>query len=121
MTIHGKLRPLGNKILVCDMNFGEEITKGGIFLLSDDGKSSGIHPRWARVFAIGPDQKDVQVGEWVLIEHGRWSRAHKYQTETGETLDLHLADNNAILASCDEKPNDAMRSVMGTFNLNIPT
>lgn len=102
------------------MNFGTETTKGGIFLLSDDAKSSGIHPRWAKVFAIGPTQQDVEVGQWILIEHGRWSRGHDYETDSGEKLELRLADNNAILAVSDEPPNDAMRVVPGAFNLNLP-
>lgn len=121
MTISGKIKPLGDKIIVSDMNFGTETSKGGIFLLSDDAKSSGIHPRWAKVFAIGPNQRDVKVGEWILLEHGRWSRGHKYKSENGQELELRLADNNAILAVSDEKPADAMRVVIGTINLNIPS
>jgi co-chaperonin GroES (HSP10) len=117
--IRGKVTPLGKKVLVCDMNFDEELSKGGIVLLSDNGKSSGIHPRWARVFAVGPEQTDVKVGEWILLEHGRWSRAHRYESDTGEQLDLHLADNNAILAVSDHKPEDAMRVAMGTFDLKV--
>jgi co-chaperonin GroES (HSP10) len=120
MTVKGKLHPLGDKILISHMNFGMEKTKAGILLVSDDGKSSGIHPRWAKVFAVGPDQKEVAVGQWVLLEHGRWSRGHKYQAENGETFDIRLADNNAILLVSDEEPNDAMRVVPGTFNLNVP-
>lgn len=121
MKITGKIHPLGDKILVTDMNFGNETTKGGIFLLSDDAKSSGIHPRWAKVFAIGPSQRDVEVGQWILLEHGRWSRGHDYQNENGEKLELRLADNNAILAVSDEKPSDTMRVVIGALNLNVPT
>jgi co-chaperonin GroES (HSP10) len=121
MTVRGKLTPLKDKVLVSHMNFGIEKTASGIFLPSDDGKSSGIHPRWAKVFAIGPEQQDVQPGQWVLLEHGRWSRGHKYETEFGETFDIRLADNNAILLVSDDEPNDAMRVVPGTFNLNIPT
>jgi co-chaperonin GroES (HSP10) len=121
MTITGKLRPLSDKIIVSDMDFGIEVTKNGIVLLSDDAKSSGIHPRWAKVFAIGKDQLDVKVGEWILLEHGRWSRGHKYETDTGETIDIRLADNNAILAASDDPPSDVMRVVLGHLNLNVPT
>ncbi len=121
MTVRGKLIPLRDKVLVSHMNFGMDTTKAGIILMSDDGKGSGIHPRWARVFAIGPEQKDVNVGQWVLLEHGRWSRGHKYETESGETIDIRLADNNAILLVSDDEPNDVMRVVPGTFNLNVPT
>lgn len=120
MTIRGKLKPLHDKVIISDMNFGMETTKSGILLHSDDGKSSGIHPRWGKVFAVGPAQKDVQVGQWILLEHGRWSRGHKYETENGEILDIRLADNNAILCVSDQPPDDALRVTLGALNLNVP-
>ena len=120
MTVKGKLTPLGSKVLISNMNFGMETTRSGIVLHSDDGKSSGIHPRWGKVFAVGPEQKEVNVGQWILLEHGRWSRGHKYETESGETLDIRLADLDAILVVSDEEPNDAMRVTPGAFNLNVP-
>jgi co-chaperonin GroES (HSP10) len=119
MTVKGTIRPLGNKVLISDMNFGMDKTKSGILLQSDDGKSSGIHPRWGKVFAIGPDQTDVEVGQWILMEHGRWSRGHKYEAENGEIIDIRLADNNAILCVSDEAPDDAMRVKIGALNLNV--
>jgi co-chaperonin GroES (HSP10) len=121
MNIKGTIKPLGDKVLISNMNFSAETTRGGIYLLSDDAKSSGIHPRWAQVFAIGPDQKDVQVGQWILLEHGRWSRGHRYEYENGNIEELRLADKNAILAVSDEAPNDTMRVVPIPFNINLPT
>ena len=73
-AVASKLRPIHKHILVRDMNFGEQYTAGGIFIPSDDGKSEGVKPRWARVFAVGPEQTEVKVGEWILVEHGRWTR-----------------------------------------------
>jgi len=122
--VKGKIVPLDNKVIVCDMEFGMEKTTGGILLHSDNGKRSGIHPRWARVFAVGPNQHDVKVGDWILLEHGRWSRSHLYETDTGEELELRLADINAMLMSSDEKPDDTMRvqtaEAGSNFNFNIP-
>ena len=122
--VEGKLLPLDSKVLVYEMEFGMEKTIGGIFLPSDDGKSTGIHPRWAKVYAVGPNQKDVKVGEWVLLEHGRWSRGINYRTPEGEDIVIRLADNNAILMSADEKPRGAQRNEAigagSNFNFNIP-
>ena len=120
MTVRGKLKPLGSKVIIHNMNFGMEKTKSGILLHSDDGKSSGIHPRWGQVFAVGPEQTEVNEGQWVLLEHGRWSRGHEYETENGEKIDIRLADNNAILCVSDEPPDDAMRVIVGALNLNVP-
>ena len=118
MKIKGTIKPLRDKVLIRDMQFGIEKTAGGIYLPSDDGKSSGIHPRWGRVFAIGPEQTEVKVDQWILVEHGRWSRGTVYQTPQGEDIEIRLVDNNAILSYSDEAPNDTQRIKMGTFNLN---
>jgi len=48
-VIKGKLRPLRNTVLVSDMGFEEQTTASGIVIQSDDGKSHGVKPRWARV------------------------------------------------------------------------
>jgi co-chaperonin GroES (HSP10) len=120
MTIKGKLRPLHDKVIISNMNFGMEKTQSGILLHSDNGKSSGIHPRWGKVFAVGPDQQDVSVGQWILLEHGRWSRGHEYEAENGEIIDIRLADNNAILCVSDDEPDDALRVNIGALNLNVP-
>jgi co-chaperonin GroES (HSP10) len=122
--VEGKLQPLGDKVLVTEMEFGMEKTVGGIVLPSDDGKSAGIHPRWAKVYAVGPTQKDVKANEWILLEHGRWSRGINYRTPEGEDIVIRLADNNAILMSADEKPKGAQRNQAvgagSNFNFNIP-
>jgi co-chaperonin GroES (HSP10) len=71
--VQGKIIPLKKRVLVSNMHFGDVKTKGGVILLDDDGKADGTHPRWAKVYAVGRDQKDVHVGEWVLVAHGRWT------------------------------------------------
>ena len=122
--IKGKLVPLKDRVFFSDMNFEEEVTVGGIVLHSDNGKGAGVKPRWGRVWAIGPDQKDVKVGEWILIEHGRWTRTFEYENEDGSITNLQVADNKAIMISADEKPAGAFNSVAaaagGNFNFNIP-
>lgn len=97
--------PLGDSVIVTDMSFGERFTTGGIVLPGDDGKSSGIRPRWGKVYAIGPEQKDVSVGEWVFIAHGRWSRGLEVETEEGKYT-LRRVDPKDIMLKADQKPND---------------
>lgn len=104
MKVEGKIIPLHDKIIGSDMEFGFEKTQSGIILTSDDGKTQGIHPRWCRVFAVGPEQQDVEVGQWICVEHGRWSRTIEYQTEDGETLELRAIDPKAVMLVADEKP-----------------
>lgn len=124
MKVTGKIRPLHDNIIVTDMEFGMERTAAGILVHSDDGKGTGIHPRWGRVFAIGPDQTSVSIGEWILLEHGRWGRAFKYENKDGKEFTLHQADKNAILMVSDEKPADVIRGIAvgagSNVNFNIP-
>jgi co-chaperonin GroES (HSP10) len=105
-AVTGKLIPLRDKVFVTDMNFDVQVSKGGIVLPSDDGKDGGIKPRWGRVFAIGPEQKDVQVDQWILIEHGRWTRAINYVEADGTERKIFGVDINCMLMVSDDKPTD---------------
>ena len=64
-TVKGKLRPLHDTVLISDMSFEEQTTASGIVIRSDDGKSHGVKSRWGRVWAIGPEQTEVKIGEWI--------------------------------------------------------
>jgi co-chaperonin GroES (HSP10) len=102
-----QFKPLGKHIIVYDMNFDERITHGGIILPSDDMKSSGIRPRWARVYALGPDFTDdeIKVDKWICITHGRWTRGIDIEDETGKKT-LRRVDPDDIILISDEPVND---------------
>lgn len=100
------LRPLGETVLVTDMNFEFRTTTSGIILPGDDGRDSGIRPRWGRVYAVGPDQRDVQVGQWILIDHGRWTRGIDIIDAEGVRRTVRKVDNKDILMVTDEPVRD---------------
>jgi len=102
-TVDYDITPLKKRVLVSDMHFGETKTAGGIILTDDDGTESGIHPRWAKVYAVGKEQDDVRVGQWLLIAHGRWSRALKVKKNSVE-LEVRMIDENDILLVSDSEP-----------------
>ena len=102
-TVENDIKPLKKRVLVSDMQFGATKSKGGIILLDDDGTEAGIHPRWAKVYAVGDQQDDVKVGQWLLIAHGRWSRGFKVKKD-GEELEVRMIDENDILLVSDEEP-----------------
>jgi co-chaperonin GroES (HSP10) len=107
-AIKGTPRAVGNRVLVTDMHFGEQTTKGGIILTDDNATTRGIYPRWGRVYSKGPLNKDpYEVGDWILIEHGRWTRAMNIDTPEQEGLIVRMVESEAVLASSKEKPNDA--------------
>jgi len=102
-TVDNDITPLKKRVLVSHMHFGETKSKGGIILMDDDGSAGGIHPRWAKVYAVGNQQEDVKVGQWLMIAHGRWSRAFKVAKE-GVELEVRMIDENDILLVSDDEP-----------------
>ena len=106
-----KLRFMHDNVIVSEMKFDERITKGGIVLLDDDKKSSGIRPRWAKIYGVGPDQKDpeLQPGKCILITHGRWTRGITVETPEGKVT-LRKVDLNDILLVSDEPMEDETMS-----------
>lgn len=69
-----KIKALHADVIVSDMEFDTRITQTGLILPNDNGTTLGIRPRWGRVYAVGPKQKDVKVGQWICVAHGRWTR-----------------------------------------------
>jgi co-chaperonin GroES (HSP10) len=100
-----KLQPLNDVVVVSDMVFDERITSGGIVLLNDNGKGTGIRPRWAQVYAVGPEQRDLQVGQWICVAHGRWTRGIDIEDESGART-LRRIDPKDVLLVSDEQPQD---------------
>lgn len=100
-----QLKPLNDSVIVSDMVFDERISTGGIILVNDNGKSTGIRPRWGRVYAVGPDQHDIRVGSWICVEHGRWTRGIDIEDENGKQT-LRRVDPKDIMMESDEQPQD---------------
>lgn len=78
------LKPLQNSFLfefTNDTAGGKFIEKSkfGIILTNQDLDSQMKYARWGKVLAIGPSVTDIEVGDLVLIESGKWSTAMKYE------------------------------------------
>ena len=73
-TVKGDILPIKDHVLVSDMEFAQLVTEGGIIIPGDEGSSRGIHPRWGKVYSVGPEQTEIKKGEWILVDHGRWTR-----------------------------------------------
>ena len=97
------IKALHDDVLISDMDMGEIVTSSGIVIQSDDGKVHGVKPRWGRVYCIGPKQKDVSVGQWILIEHGRWTRKMKIDDGTS-VKEIQKVEVKSILAVSDHRP-----------------
>lgn len=106
--IEGKLNPINENVLVSDMFFGEQVTSGGLIITNDDGNVRGIYPRWGKVYAKGPKNTDpFEVGDWILIEHGRWTRGIKMKDENGE-VEVRMVETSSIIMYSEEMPSDVL-------------
>jgi len=85
------------------MMFDQRQLSSGIILPSDDGKSSGIRPRWGRVYAVGPDHRDVRPGQWICVAHGRWTRGVEIEDDQGPQT-IRKIDPSDILLVSDQQP-----------------
>ena len=100
------LRPLKDTVLVSDMVFKERKLNSGLILLNDNGTTAGIRPRWGRIYAVGPEQKDYSVGDWICVAHGRWTRGVEIEDAEGNTVTIRKVDPKDILLISDEQPSD---------------
>lgn len=90
------------KVMVSDIDYGEQVTESGIIIQSDDGKLRGIRSRWAKVYSVGEDITDIKEGEWILVAHGRWSRTIEI-----DGLKLNLVDYpKGVLCAAPKKPDN---------------
>lgn len=105
-----KIKALKSKVLVTDLERGARILNG-IIIPDDNGKSEGIRPRWGKVYSVGEDITDIQPGQWILIENGRWTRMLKVKEDNGSEIQVWGVEwpKSVILVS-DEDPETAIFS-----------
>ena len=104
-----QLRALKDNVIVSDMEFDTRITQSGLILPNDNGTTLGIRPRWGRVYAVGKDQTDVQVGQWILVAHGRWTRGldiEDGEVEHKRTIRKIDPKDILLIADGDDRPQD---------------
>lgn len=98
-------QPIRDWVIATEMNFEGRTLSSGVILLGDNGRSDGIRPRWGQVYAVGPDQTDIKVGDWICVAHGRWTRGLDIEDESGKRT-VRRIDPNDILLVADSCPND---------------
>jgi co-chaperonin GroES (HSP10) len=112
LKVIGEIHPLPDDILVINMERGEKVTRGGLIIIDDNGKNRGIRPRWAQVYKVGSNARvklkdTVEEGQWIYVEHGRWTYGVEFQTSDqadGESIYVQKIDLEAVLAVSDECP-----------------
>jgi len=112
-----KVTALHDDVLVEEMEFGERSLSSGLILMNDDGKGYGIRPRWGKIYAVGPEQQDVVEGQWVMVDHGRWSRGYSIEQD-GVVNTIRKVDPKDMLLVSDEKPKDDTQSMATSIGEN---
>jgi len=99
------LKILKGKVLVTDLERGSRIVNG-IIIPTDNGKSEGIRPRWAKVYGVGNDVTEIKVGQWILIEANRWTRMMQFrEDDLGATIPLWAVEYpKSVMLVSDELP-----------------
>jgi hypothetical protein len=66
---------LPNTMYVEKIEYGERKTKGGLVLMKEQMDYEGrfARPRWAKVRYKAENITNIEVGDWILINHGHWS------------------------------------------------
>lgn len=98
--VKDSVNPLPGRVFVTDMKYGERKI-GSIIIMNDDGRDQGVRPRWAQIWKVGEGVTEVAEKEWVLIEHGRWSRKHQVGDITFWAVELE-----SIMLATTTEPND---------------
>lgn len=103
-------KALHDTVIVSDMNFSEKLSHGGIVLPFSDGKLEGIHPRWGKVYAVGPTQTNISVGQYVCVKHGRWTRGHEIEDVTGKHTIRRIDPADILLVSNEPMRDETLGS-----------
>jgi len=105
-----KIKAMPGKVLVTDLERGQRVING-IIIPDDNGKSEGIRPRWGKVYSVGEDIDEITAGQWVLVEHGRWTRMLKVKEDDGsETQVWGVEWPQSVLLVSDDNPDTAIFS-----------
>jgi co-chaperonin GroES (HSP10) len=108
-----QIKALHDNIIVADMEFDTRITSTGLILPNDNGTGAGIRPRWGRVYAVGSEQTDVRVGQWIMVAHGRWTRGidiEDGQVEHKRTIRKIDPKDILLISDSLERPEDDTQS-----------
>jgi len=99
-------RPIRDNVFVSDLDSGPHQTAAGIIIPDDNMNERGIRPRWGRVWAIGPDVQEIAVGEWVFIEHARWTNSIDLELPEGVVRIWKIEWPESVLLAASDDPRE---------------
>ena len=98
-----KFTPIKDKVIGKMIDgFGIKKTSGGLLYNEKDGVENSIRPRWFLITHVGPENKEIKVGQYVLVSHGRWTRGFTIDNE--DETKYYSLDLEEILGIADSNP-----------------
>lgn len=75
VDIPNYLECMPNSLFTESMEYGERKTKSGFVIQAESMDHQGrfVRPRWSKVRYKADNIDFVNIGDWVLMEHGHWS------------------------------------------------
>lgn len=105
-----QIKALPKRVIVSDLERGSRVVNG-IIIPDDNGKSEGIRPRWGKVYSVGEGVTEVSVGQWILIENGRWTRMLKVKQDDGTEIQVWGVEwPQSVMLVSDDDPETAIFS-----------
>ena len=105
-----KLRPLPGRLYCKALETGLRTSAGGI-VLTDDNKATagvgGVRPRWFQVVNVNVDTNpdDIKIGDYVLVEHGRWSKRFTGSADMREVGNNYsIVEEKSVMMVSEDPP-----------------
>lgn len=79
INIENHIECLPDTLYVEKIEYGEKTLKNGFIIPTETMDYQGyfVRPRWAKVLYKADNIKNVNVGDYILLSHGRWSSSIK--------------------------------------------
>lgn len=79
ININDHIECLPDTLYVEKIEYGEKTLKNGFVIPTEtmDYLGNFVRPRWAKILYKADNIKNVNVGDYILLSHGRWSSSIK--------------------------------------------
>lgn len=79
IDINDHIECLPDTLYVEKIEYGERTLKNGFIIPTETMDYQGffVRPRWAKILYKADNVKNVNVGDYILLSHGRWSSSIK--------------------------------------------
>lgn len=85
----------------------EKLSVGGIIIPEEGFQARGIRPRWCKAYKVGSEITNIKEGDWLYVEHGRWTHGINTTDVEGNDIKVWMIDHNGIMAVSDTKPKES--------------